>query len=67
MPNCPITTQDIRNAKAIFGKDVGALKGKTVRKTPAPVVTDYVHVPTNIFKNHHKITLCADIMFINKI
>eukprot|EP00957_Ditylum_brightwellii_P140986 10741143-Ditylum_brightwellii.AAC.1 len=33
MPNCPITTQRIKNAKAIFGKDVGALKGKTTRKT----------------------------------
>eukprot|EP00957_Ditylum_brightwellii_P058645 4447769-Ditylum_brightwellii.AAC.1 len=26
IPNCPITLQDIKNAKAIFGKDIWALK-----------------------------------------
>jgi len=67
MPNCPITTQDIKNAKIIFGKDVGALKGKTTRKTPLPVVTDYVYVPSSIYQANHMVTLCADIIFVNKI
>ena len=30
LPNCPITRDDIRAAKDIFGPDVGGLKGKTV-------------------------------------
>ena len=32
LPNCPITAQDIKNAEFIFGKDVGSLQGKTVRR-----------------------------------
>eukprot|EP00957_Ditylum_brightwellii_P173033 13173579-Ditylum_brightwellii.AAC.1 len=56
MPNCPITTQDIKNANAIFGKDVGTLKGKTTRRKPIPVVTDYLHVPPEIYRLHHEVT-----------
>eukprot|EP00957_Ditylum_brightwellii_P076271 5797450-Ditylum_brightwellii.AAC.1 len=51
MPNCPITTQDIKNAKITFSKDAGALKGKTTRKPPLPVVTagylPHLSAPTN--------------------
>ena len=32
LPNCPITRRDIIAAENIFGPDVGALKGKTVRR-----------------------------------
>jgi hypothetical protein len=28
--NCPVTKPDIKNAKNIWGKDIAALKGKTV-------------------------------------
>eukprot|EP00978_Attheya_sp_CCMP212_P042095 scaffold250959_cov49-Attheya_sp.AAC.1 len=34
LPNCPVTREDIKIAEAIFGPDVGSLKGKTVRRTP---------------------------------
>eukprot|EP00957_Ditylum_brightwellii_P060544 4597142-Ditylum_brightwellii.AAC.1 len=67
MPNCPITLQDIKNTKAIFGKDVWALKGKTVRTKPIPVVTDYINAPPDLFKHHHEVTLCVDIVFVNKL
>ena len=30
LPNCPITREDIKAAKDIFGPDVGGIKGKTV-------------------------------------
>eukprot|EP00957_Ditylum_brightwellii_P067028 5087982-Ditylum_brightwellii.AAC.1 len=63
MPNCPITTQDIKNAKTIFGKDIGALKGKTTRKKPAAIVTDYIQVLPAIYQNNHQITLCMDIFY----
>jgi hypothetical protein len=42
--NCPITSKDISNARTIFGPDLASIQGKTVRRAPEPVVTDYVAV-----------------------
>jgi hypothetical protein len=42
---CPITSMDITNARAIFRLDLPSVQGKTVRTTPAPVMADYVAVP----------------------
>ena len=42
IPNAPITVDDIKNAEIIFGKDLGAIQGKTTRGKPAPVVPDYI-------------------------
>jgi hypothetical protein len=30
IPNCPVTSSDITNAKAIFGPDLPSVRGKTV-------------------------------------
>ena len=30
--NCPVTTTDINNARAIFGPDLASIRGKTVRR-----------------------------------
>eukprot|EP00957_Ditylum_brightwellii_P060191 4571787-Ditylum_brightwellii.AAC.1 len=38
-----------------------------MRRTPILVVTDYLHVPPEIYRLHHEVTLCADIIFINTI
>jgi hypothetical protein len=45
IPECPITSTDITNARAIFGRDLPSVRGKTVQTTPMPVVADYVAVP----------------------
>jgi Reverse transcriptase (RNA-dependent DNA polymerase) len=65
--NIPITIEDINIAEKIFGPDVGALKGKTTRQKPAPVVNDYVEVPKELIDNHHNVTLCMDGIKINGV
>ena len=62
---CPTTTRDIDNANIIFGRDVHTLKGKTVRKQPGPVVSDYVEIPKEIKQMNQNVELSADIMFVN--
>lgn len=65
--NIPITIDDINIAEKIFGPDVGALKGKTTRQKPAPVVADYIEIPKELIDNHSNITLCLDGMKINGV
>eukprot|EP00957_Ditylum_brightwellii_P096621 7358931-Ditylum_brightwellii.AAC.1 len=65
--NCPITAEGIKNADIIFGKYLGSIKGKTTRKTPKPVVHDYIHVPPELLELHHDVILSMDIMFVNKL
>ena len=43
--NCPVTFEDVKNAKFIFGPDVTSLKGKLVNRKPTSIVTDYVEIP----------------------
>jgi hypothetical protein len=63
--NCPISSSNVSNARAIFGPDLASVRGKTVRKKPAPVVTDYVAVPHTLVEANKVITLAADIFFVN--
>ena len=65
--NCPITRADIVAAEDIFGPNVGSLKGKTARKKNTHVPSLVADVPYQIIKTHRNITLCFDIMFVNKI
>ena len=37
IPNCPVTVNDIKNAKLIVGPDIESLKGKTPRQ-PSPQI-----------------------------
>ena len=61
--NCPVTTEDITNAENMFGPDVGALKGKSTRNTPPPVINDLIDIPPEL-KTRNNLTLCMDIMFV---
>ena len=67
IPECPITSTDITNARAIFGPDLPSVRGKTVRTMPAPVVADYMAVLRSLADAHKAITLAADVFFVDGI
>jgi hypothetical protein len=63
--NCPVTSSDVTNARSIFGPDLPSLRGKTVRRAPAPVVGDYVAVPRGLVEANKVVTLAADVFFVD--
>ena len=65
--NCPVTFDVMKNAKLIFGPDVTSLKGKSVRRKSASIITDYVEIPREILKSCKKLEVLTNIMFVNKL
>jgi hypothetical protein len=63
--NCPLTTHNVTNARTIFGPDLASVRGKTVRRTPAPVVAEYVAVPRALVEANKVVTLAADVFFVD--
>jgi hypothetical protein len=63
--NYPVTHTNITNARIIFGPDHPSVRGKTVRRAPAPVVTDYVAVPCSVVERNRVVTLAADVFFVD--
>ena len=65
--NTTVTYDYAHRAELIFGTDLGSLKGKSVRTTPAPVVLpSIIPVPAPIFSNHREVILCGDIFYMDK-
>ena len=44
LKDCPITNDDIKNANKKFGMDLATIRGKTVRRRPKRVITEYVNI-----------------------
>jgi hypothetical protein len=66
--NNPFTRRDVRIAKKIFGPDVPAMKGKTVkRKSIMPREDDISDIPSDIIKEYSNVHLSIDIMHVNGI
>ncbi len=63
--NCSVTSSNITNEKAIFGPDLSSVRGKTVQRTPAPVVADYVAVLRELVQANKRMTLAADVFFVD--
>jgi hypothetical protein len=43
------------------------LKGKRTRKTPIPVINDYIEIPQELFKKQDKIIICIDSIKVNRL
>ena len=67
LKNCPVIVDDIRNTDKIFGPDVAAIKGKTVRAKSPVVRRDIIAIPPVVRDHHIGVELVGDIMFVNSI
>ena len=65
--DCEGSIQNINTAQEIWGKDISALKGKTVRGKPTVVASYRIKNPRNIANIKNKVLLNADIFFANRI
>ena len=65
--NCPVSVNDVTNARAIFGPNLDRLGGATTRQRPVRVEPGYIGIPRSIFERHRLVTLTADVMFVNGI
>jgi hypothetical protein len=67
LKDCPILRGDVLAADDIFGPNVGSLKGKTVRQGGIHVNPEYHQIPMTIMEKYRELTLCVDVMFVNKL
>jgi hypothetical protein len=65
--NCPVTTEDVNNAKKIFGTGMSSLRGKLTRRKSTPVREDSIEIPEELILQNLEIDLCIDIMYVNVV
>ena len=65
--NCPVTVSAAQNANDIFGPDLAGVRGRTIRRPPEAVRTDYVQLPLYILERFRVVVLTADVMFVNRV
>ena len=65
LKNLPVTSKAIKNAYKIFGPDVPALKGHTVRQAAPRAEFDEIPLPAGLQNLEKEVEVCGDIMFIN--
>ena len=65
--NNPLTMEDMKLAQAIFGDDIGMLKGKSMRKQTLTRRTDYIDLLSEIYTKYGDIKLCINTMQIHDI
>ena len=65
--NCPVTHDNVKNTRLIFGPAITSLKGISVRCKPSSIVTDYIEIPREILESRKDLKLSTDIIFVNKL
>jgi hypothetical protein len=64
--NCPVMTEDVNNAKKIFGTDMSSLRGKSTMRKSTLVREDSIEIPEELILQNREIDLCIDIMYVNE-
>jgi hypothetical protein len=64
--SCPITMSNVTNAQNIFGPDLASVQGKTVQRTPVPVVADYAAMRRLVVEADLIVTLVVDVSFVDR-
>jgi hypothetical protein len=67
IPDCPITTENIKHADTLFGPDLATIRCKTVWRKPTRVVTDYVDILRALVDINKQVILAVDVMFVNSV
>lgn len=68
LANCPVTVDDANRALDIYGTNVDALRGKTVRRAVDHVASNQLsHMPCEFMKKHGDVTLCFDIFYVDEM
>jgi hypothetical protein len=65
--NCPVTANAVKNTHQIFGLDLAGVRGRTVRRPPESVTTDFEQIPQVILEWRQLVTLAVDVMFVNRV
>ena len=65
--NFPVTPADVEAAEHIFRLDIGSLKGKMTQRNPPIIDSLVTTIPASTLKCYKKVTLCVDIMYINRV
>ena len=62
LKKCPVSTPDIACVKRVYGPNIAGVQGKGVRRSPHPVVGDYVDVLPQIWELNNILDISADII-----
>ena len=65
--NCEVSVRNIDTDQEIWGKEISALKDKTVRGKPTVVASDCIKIPKEIANLKKTVFLTAAIFFVNRI
>jgi hypothetical protein len=65
--NCPVTANAVKNVHQIFGPELAGIRGRTVRRPPESVTTNYVQIPRAILERCQLVTLAVYVMFGNGV
>ncbi len=62
-----MTSATVTNAHTIFGPNLAGVSGRTVRRLPDAVTTEYMQIPQAILDLFQLVTLAVDIIFVISI